>query len=282
MYAFRYSRPHDVADAVARLRADSEAKLLAGGMTLIPSMKYRLAAPSALLDIGRLAQLQGIAEVDGRLAIGAGVRHVDVADDRSCRTGFPSLPSWLARSAIHRSATAARSAARSPTTTRPPTIRRRRWRSLPGWSPTGARSRPTILRRPVHHRARTRRDRRTRLVRDSEARRLCEVPSPGLGLRDGRRVRRRTRRRHPGRGDRRRALRLSPWRGRAGVGTRFSAAAVADIDCPADGLNADFHAPAAYRAQLVKVMTAEAVGRALGAVTERNVAPDASSRGGMR
>ena len=91
MYAFRYSRPHDVADAVARLRADSEAKLLAGGMTLIPSMKYRLAAPSALLDIGRLAQLQGIAEVDGRLAIGAGVRHVEVADSRVVQERIPEL-----------------------------------------------------------------------------------------------------------------------------------------------------------------------------------------------
>ena len=54
MYPFTYHRPRSLPDALALLAADPEAKLLAGGMTLIPSMKHRLAAPSQLIDIAPL------------------------------------------------------------------------------------------------------------------------------------------------------------------------------------------------------------------------------------
>ena len=68
-------------DALARLAADPEAKLLAGGMTLIPSMKHRLAAPSQLIDIARLPELHGISRSGSSLAVGAATRYAEIAAD---------------------------------------------------------------------------------------------------------------------------------------------------------------------------------------------------------
>ena len=66
MYAFKYHRPTTVRQAVNLLAKDSEAKLLAGGHSLLPVMKLRLAKPSALVDIGRIEGLSGIEEKSGR------------------------------------------------------------------------------------------------------------------------------------------------------------------------------------------------------------------------
>ena len=71
MYEFRYQRPGSLAEALEVLAADSDAKVVAGGMTLIPSMKHRLSAPSQLLDIAALPELQGITVDDDRLVVGA-------------------------------------------------------------------------------------------------------------------------------------------------------------------------------------------------------------------
>ena len=54
MYAFTYHHPSSVADAIAGL-ADEDAKLLAGGQTLIPTMKQRLASPGSIIDLGGVA-----------------------------------------------------------------------------------------------------------------------------------------------------------------------------------------------------------------------------------
>ena len=59
MYAFEYHRPQSVADAAKLLASNSEAKLLAGGHTLLPTMKQRLAAPKAIVDLARVAELKG-------------------------------------------------------------------------------------------------------------------------------------------------------------------------------------------------------------------------------
>jgi carbon-monoxide dehydrogenase medium subunit len=68
-----------------------DAKLLAGGMTLLPTMKLRLASPANLIDIGRLDGLSGI-ELKGRsLVIGATTRHVDVATSPVVRQNLPAL-----------------------------------------------------------------------------------------------------------------------------------------------------------------------------------------------
>jgi carbon-monoxide dehydrogenase medium subunit len=77
--AFELRRPRSLDDAVAMLaEAGEEAKLLAGGQSLIPMMKVRLVQPPLLIDIGRLADLSYIRDDGGVLAIGALTRHADV------------------------------------------------------------------------------------------------------------------------------------------------------------------------------------------------------------
>lgn len=78
--AFEYSRATSVDDALAKLRAaNGEGKLIAGGHSLIPVMKFRLSEPKILIDIGRIPELCGIRKMDGRIEIGAGTVHHDVA-----------------------------------------------------------------------------------------------------------------------------------------------------------------------------------------------------------
>jgi aerobic carbon-monoxide dehydrogenase medium subunit len=81
--SFDYIRAGSVEEAVDALVAHGdEAKLLAGGHSLLPLMKLRLATPEVLVDLGRLDALRGVCETDdGRLAIGAMTRHQDVMDD---------------------------------------------------------------------------------------------------------------------------------------------------------------------------------------------------------
>ena len=65
MYNFTYHRPASVADAAALLAANADAKLLAGGQTYMPTLKQRLAQPTDLIDLGRIAELKGIKEEGG-------------------------------------------------------------------------------------------------------------------------------------------------------------------------------------------------------------------------
>jgi carbon-monoxide dehydrogenase medium subunit len=91
MYAFTYHRPASVDDAVALL-ADGDAKLLAGGHTLLPTMKQRLAGPSALVDLGGLrGQLSGVKEEAGGVTIGAMTRHGEVAESETVKRVIPAL-----------------------------------------------------------------------------------------------------------------------------------------------------------------------------------------------
>ena len=75
--AFRYHAPKTVAEAVARLAevAPEDGRVLAGGQSLVPTMAFRLARPAHLVDINGIAELNRLAAEDGRLVIGAGVRH---------------------------------------------------------------------------------------------------------------------------------------------------------------------------------------------------------------
>jgi aerobic carbon-monoxide dehydrogenase medium subunit len=91
MYAFEYQKVATMNAASAALAAHPDAKLLAGGMTLLPSMKHRLAAPSHLIDIAGLNEMRAIALEGTRLTIGAGVRHCDVADSADVRNAIPAL-----------------------------------------------------------------------------------------------------------------------------------------------------------------------------------------------
>jgi carbon-monoxide dehydrogenase medium subunit len=91
MYEFKYVRPNSVRQAANMLAKDSEAKILAGGHSLLPAMKLRLAKHTQLLDLGRIEGLNTI-ELKGRsLVIGAMARHVDVANSPVVKEALPSL-----------------------------------------------------------------------------------------------------------------------------------------------------------------------------------------------
>ena len=90
MYEFEYHRPTSLDDAAGRL-SDEDAKLVAGGMTLIPTLKQRLAKPSQLIDLGALPQLKGIREEGDAVVIGAMTRHADVNRSDVVRRAVPAL-----------------------------------------------------------------------------------------------------------------------------------------------------------------------------------------------
>ncbi|MBZ0216192.1 MAG: xanthine dehydrogenase family protein subunit M, partial [Fimbriimonadaceae bacterium] len=79
MYEFDYHRATSVDDAANALKNASDGTLLAGGQTLIPTLKQRLASPSDVIDIGALEDLKGISVSGGNVSIGAATKHCDVA-----------------------------------------------------------------------------------------------------------------------------------------------------------------------------------------------------------
>ncbi|MCL8385205.1 FAD binding domain-containing protein [Xanthobacter aminoxidans] len=91
MYAFDYQRPDAIAAAAAILSADPEAKALAGGQTLLPTLKQRLAQPTALVDLSRIPELSGICATTEGVSIGAMTRHADVAASELVRAAIPAL-----------------------------------------------------------------------------------------------------------------------------------------------------------------------------------------------
>ena len=91
MYQFTYHRPESLSAAVAQLTADSDAKVLAGGQTLLPTMKQRLASPSAFIDLGRIAGLAGVSREGEAIVIGAMTRHADVATNAAVHQAIPAL-----------------------------------------------------------------------------------------------------------------------------------------------------------------------------------------------
>ncbi|MDX8351949.1 xanthine dehydrogenase family protein subunit M [Cognatiyoonia sp. IB215182] len=78
MYAFDIERPASVADAVAALGAE-DAQALGGGQTLIPTLKQRLAAPSKLVSLGAVSEMQGVASEADNIRIGGATTHATVA-----------------------------------------------------------------------------------------------------------------------------------------------------------------------------------------------------------
>ncbi len=91
MYAFEYQKVATLNAASTALAAHPDAKLLAGGMTLLPSMKHRLAAPSHLIDISSLSELRAVSVDGAHLIIGAGVRHCDVAESADVQNAISAL-----------------------------------------------------------------------------------------------------------------------------------------------------------------------------------------------
>ena len=88
---FDYHRARSLADAQRLLTANPGAKLLAGGHSLIPLMKLRLAAPSAVVDIGRIPELRGISRSGNAIRIGALTTHADIAASAEVQKLAPAL-----------------------------------------------------------------------------------------------------------------------------------------------------------------------------------------------
>jgi carbon-monoxide dehydrogenase medium subunit len=86
---FDYVRAESVEDAISKLSSTEDAKLLAGGHSLLPAMKLRIARPATLIDIGRLRDLSYVREDGDRIAIGALTRHHDVAASEALQQGCP-------------------------------------------------------------------------------------------------------------------------------------------------------------------------------------------------
>lgn len=89
---FEYSRATSLDDALAKLRETrGEGKFIAGGHSLVPLMKLRLSEPKALIDIARIPGISGIREKDGKIDIGAGTVHHDVASSALLRKACPAI-----------------------------------------------------------------------------------------------------------------------------------------------------------------------------------------------
>ena len=86
---FEYERVEFVDHALQLLTDDPEAKILAGGHSLLPLMRLRLARPSMLVDITRIADLSYIREEGDQIAIGALTRHHDLANSEVLQEGCP-------------------------------------------------------------------------------------------------------------------------------------------------------------------------------------------------
>lgn len=90
--AFEYSSPKSVAEAIAFLtKHGADAKILAGGMSLIPLMKLRMAAPKHLIDLNGIAELSYIRESDGHLTIGALTREAELDESALIRDKYPII-----------------------------------------------------------------------------------------------------------------------------------------------------------------------------------------------
>src|SRR5260370_31485738 len=95
MYATTYHRPSSVDEAAALFSKGKEAKYLAGGHTLIPVMKQRLASPSDVIDLGKIKDLIGIEVSTDAVTIKAATTHHDVTTSSAVQKAIPAL-SYLA------------------------------------------------------------------------------------------------------------------------------------------------------------------------------------------
>lgn len=91
MYAFTYERPKNVADAVKLLKKAEDAKILAGGQTLLPAMKLRLASPATIVDLSGVKGLSGIKASGKAVVIGAMTKHAEVMTSAAVQKAIPAL-----------------------------------------------------------------------------------------------------------------------------------------------------------------------------------------------
>ena len=91
MYEFDYHHPDSVAAAIALRAGAADGSYLAGGMTLLPTLKQRLASPSDLIDLAGVTGLTGIEVTADRVTIGAMTRHAEVAASEQIKGSIPAL-----------------------------------------------------------------------------------------------------------------------------------------------------------------------------------------------
>ncbi|MEM7568373.1 MAG: xanthine dehydrogenase family protein subunit M [Pseudomonadota bacterium] len=91
MYGFDFSKAESAEQAAGVLKDDEDAKVLAGGMTFIPTLKARLAMPSQIVDLNSVPELAGVTVSDNAVKIGAMTRHAHVAANAEVKAAIPAL-----------------------------------------------------------------------------------------------------------------------------------------------------------------------------------------------
>lgn len=93
MYEFDYSRPTSIETAVQQMLDVEESKFIAGGQTLLPTMKHRLASPEQLIDLAAIKELRGIEVNAESVSVGAMTTHAEVAASEDIKRAIPALAS---------------------------------------------------------------------------------------------------------------------------------------------------------------------------------------------
>lgn len=260
MYPFRYQRPATLAEAVHCLATDEASRLLAGGQTLIPVMRQRLASPGRLVDIARLSELRGERLEQGRISLGAATTHAEAAASALLHQhcpGLAALAGQIADPAVRSLGTLGGSLANAD--------------PAADWA-AGALALDAVVettrgQHPIDtffiglFETALARDEVLCRVSFAGARRACylKMPSPAsryamvgvcaAELDDGIRV-----------AVTGAAARPFRWlAAEAALGQSFSVRALEGLSLSPEGLNADLHASPAYRAQLTAVLTRRAV-----------------------
>lgn len=91
MYDFKYHRAESIDDALAKFAEAEDGKFLAGGQTMLPTMKHRLASPTDIIDLGRIPELRQISVAEDSVTIGAMTTHAEVAASAQVRKALPAL-----------------------------------------------------------------------------------------------------------------------------------------------------------------------------------------------